>query len=184
MKTKEICQWRDVGKGAAARSSRARPVLRSLLPWRKCAASRTNGPPAGSRHVARDPLDREGMPPKSPIALRACESAGDFNEKKAHGDRVLADLGPDERKLLAVFARHGRDGRAITTASLAAHAGFGLDRKRLSEALGKLAGRDLITEGGDDPFIGSPVAYRLVQPLPARGTEPHSTEAAERHAKR
>jgi hypothetical protein len=43
---------------------------------------------------------------------------------------------------------------------LAAHAGFPLDRKRLSEALGKLAGRGLITEGGDDPFIGSPAAYR------------------------
>jgi hypothetical protein len=92
-------------------------------------------------------------------------------------DRVLADLGPDERKLLAVFARHGRDGRAITTASLAAHAGFGVDRKRLSEALGKLAGRGLITEGGDDPFIGSPVAYRLVRPFPAKGAEQQATEA-------
>jgi hypothetical protein len=99
-------------------------------------------------------------------------------------DHVLAELGPEERKLLAVFARHGRDGRAITTASLAAHAGFTLDRRRLSEALGELAGRGLITEGGDDPFIGSPVAYRLVRMLPARGAEQHSTEAAERHAKR
>jgi hypothetical protein len=76
----------------------------------------------------------------------------------------------DERKLLAVF------GRAITPASLMAHAGFGLDRKRLSEALGKLAGRGLITQGGDDPFIGSPVAYRLVRPLPAGGTEQHPAE--------
>jgi hypothetical protein len=81
-------------------------------------------------------------------------------------DRVLA-LGPDERKLLAIFARYGRDGRAITTASLMAHAGFGLDRKRLSEALRKLAGNGLITQGGDDPFIDSPVAYRLVRPFPA-----------------
>jgi hypothetical protein len=69
-------------------------------------------------------------------------------------------------------------------ASLAAHAGFGLDRKRLSEALGKLAGRGLITEGRDDRFIGSPVAHRLVRPLPARGAEAHSTEATERHAQR
>jgi pimeloyl-ACP methyl ester carboxylesterase len=91
-------------------------------------------------------------------------------------DRVLADLGPDERKLLAIFARYGRDGRAITTASLMAHAGFGLDRKRLSEALRKLAGRGLITQGGDDPFIDTPVAYRLVRPFPARGTELHSAE--------
>jgi pimeloyl-ACP methyl ester carboxylesterase len=91
-------------------------------------------------------------------------------------DRVLANLGSDERKLLAVFARHGRDGRAITPASLMAHACFGLDRKRLSEALGKLAGRGLITQGGDDPFIGSPVAYRLVRPLPAGGTEQHPAE--------
>jgi hypothetical protein len=77
-------------------------------------------------------------------------------------DRALADLGPDERKLLAIFARYGRDGRAITTVSLMAHAGFGLDRKRLSETLGKLAERGLVTQGGDDPFIGAPVAYRLV----------------------
>jgi hypothetical protein len=114
-----------------------------------------------------------------------------FNEKKHAApkeepmdDRVLADLAPDERKLLAVFARHGRDGRAITTGSLAARAGWRLDRKRLSEALGKLAGRGLITEGGDDPFIGSPVAYRLVRPLPARGAEQSPTQAAEQHAKR
>ena len=91
-------------------------------------------------------------------------------------DRVLADLGPDERKLLAIFARYGRDGRAITTASLMAHAGFGLDRKRLSEALRKLAGRGLITQGGDDPFIDSPVAYRLMRPFPARGAGQHSAE--------
>jgi hypothetical protein len=113
------------------------------------------------------------MPPKSRIALRARGSAGGFKEKKAPkeeamDDGVLADLGPDERKLLGIFARYGRDGRAITTASLTAHAGFGLDRKRLSEALRKLAGRGLITEGGDDPFIGAPVAYRLVRPLPAK----------------
>jgi hypothetical protein len=66
-------------------------------------------------------------------------------------DRVLADLGPDERKLLGIFARYGRDGRAITAASLTAHAGFGLNRKRLSE-LRKLAGRGLVTEGGKIPL--------------------------------
>jgi hypothetical protein len=52
-----------------------------------------------------------------------------------------------------------------------AHSGFGLDRERLSKALRKLVGRSWITEGGDDPFIGAPVAYRLVRPLPARGVE-------------
>jgi hypothetical protein len=57
-----------------------------------------------------------------------------------------------------------------------AHAGFGLDRKLLSDALGKLAGRGLITQDGDDPFIGSPVAYRLVRPFPARGAEQHPAE--------
>jgi hypothetical protein len=54
---------------------------------------------------------------------------------------------------------------------VAANAGFGLDRKRLSEALRKLAGKGLITEGGDDPFIGAPMASRLVRPLPAGGAE-------------
>ena len=103
--------------------------------------------PRLAAHRARSALlDDQDMPPKSRIALRARGSAGGFKEKKAPkeeamDDRVLADLGPDERKLLAIFARYGRDGRAITTASLMAHAGFGLDRKRLSEALGKLAGR-------------------------------------------
>jgi hypothetical protein len=29
------------------------------------------------------------------------------------------------------------------------------------DSLGKLAERGLITEGGDDPFTGSPVAYHL-----------------------
>jgi hypothetical protein len=81
-------------------------------------------------------------------------------------DRVLANLGPDERKLLATFARYGRDGRAITTASLTAHAGFGLDRKRLSEALRKLA-----VEGPDHGGRGRSL-YRRASGLPPSATAP------------
>src|ERR1700747_845309 len=88
------------------------------------------------------------MPPKSPIACGPASPRVTSTRKKhtapkeeTMDDRVLADLGPDERKLLAIFARYGRDGRAITTASLMAHAGFVLDRKGLSAALGKLAAR-------------------------------------------
>jgi hypothetical protein len=83
-------------------------------------------------------------------------------------DHSLAELGQDERKVLAVFVHHGRDGRAITTASLAVHAGFAADRQRLAAALRNLAARGLITEGGDDPFAGAPVAYRLTRPMPRR----------------
>jgi len=122
------------------------------------------------------------MPPKSRIGLRARGSVGGFKEKKkapkdeAMDDRVLADLGPDERKLLGIFARYGRDGRAITAASLTAHAGFGLNRKRLSEALRKLAGRGLVTDG-------APLAYRLVRPLPARVVEERPSEPAVRQTR-
>lgn len=75
-------------------------------------------------------------------------------------DRVLKDLGPDERKPLAILARHGRDGRAITTTSLPALAGFGLDRRRLSDAIRKLAAR------GD--HTGRRPLHRRAGGLPAR----------------
>ena len=87
-------------------------------------------------------------------------------------DRVLADLGPDERKLLAIFARYGRDARAITTASLTAHAGFGLDRKRLSEALRKLAGKS--ARAG--PQTGKRGIDNVAMP-PQRGATPDSSDA-------
>jgi hypothetical protein len=51
------------------------------------------------------------------------------------------ELGPDELKLLRVFRRHGRDGRAIPTESLAVHAKFGNDHERLSAALANLAAK-------------------------------------------
>ena len=43
---------------------------------------------------------------------------------------LMADLGPDEREVLAVFERFGQEGRAISTESLAVHAGLKADRKR------------------------------------------------------
>jgi hypothetical protein len=81
-------------------------------------------------------------------------------------DHPLADLNPDERHLLAVFARHGRDGRAITTVSLAVLGGFEGERTRFSRALRRLLARGIIKEAGGDPFVGSPLAYRLVKPVP------------------
>jgi hypothetical protein len=71
----------------------------------------------------------------------------------------LANLGQDERKLLAVFAQYGHNGRAITTASLAAHAGLVDDSRRLSLALKRLATRGFIKEAGSDALISSPPAY-------------------------
>ncbi len=55
-------------------------------------------------------------------SLKAFKAARLSSNEKRHrapkeetmNDRVLADLGPDERKLLAVLARYGQDGRAIT----------------------------------------------------------------------
>lgn len=83
-------------------------------------------------------------------------------------DYPLADIEPDERNLLDVFARYGRDGRAITTVSLAVLAGFEGERKRFSRALRRLLARGVIKEAGGDPFAGSPLAYRLVQRYPQR----------------
>jgi hypothetical protein len=83
-------------------------------------------------------------------------------------DHPLADLNPDERNLLAVFARHGRDGRAITTVSLAVLAGLEGERTRFSRALRRLLARGIIKEAGGDPFAGSALAYRLTQRAPPR----------------
>jgi hypothetical protein len=83
-------------------------------------------------------------------------------------DHPLAALEPDERNLLGVFARYGRDGRAIPIISLAVLAGFEGDRQRLSRTLKRLLERGLKKEAGGDPFVGSPVAYRLARSLPRR----------------
>lgn len=82
---------------------------------------------------------------------------------------ALSGFGEQERKLLAIFKRFGRDGRAITLASLAVHAGT--DTRRLLVALRNLATRGLIQEAGGDPFIGSPTAYRLSPALTERPRE-------------
>ncbi len=73
----------------------------------------------------------------------------------------VAGLGNVERKLLKIFERHGRDGRAITTASLAVHAGLPAQSDELQSALASLIRGGLLEEAGDDPFRGAPVAYRL-----------------------
>ena len=44
-------------------------------------------------------------------------------------------LGETERKLIAIFVRHGREGRAITMESLAANAGMPGHSKELTTAL-------------------------------------------------
>ena len=73
---------------------------------------------------------------------------------------LMADLGPDEREVLAVFERFGQEGRAISTESLAVHAGLKADRKRFSAALQTLAGKGFIKEAGGNPFSNAPLAYR------------------------
>jgi hypothetical protein len=82
------------------------------------------------------------------------------------GDLPFSELGEPERRLLAVFARYGRDGRAITVESLAAHTAMPVNSRELAGALGKLAARGVIRRGGGDPLPGSPVAYRLCYRLP------------------
>jgi hypothetical protein len=71
---------------------------------------------------------------------------------------LMADLGPDEREVLAVFERFGQEGRAISTESLAVHAGLKADRKRLSTALQTLAGKGFIKEAGGNPFSNARAA--------------------------
>jgi hypothetical protein len=80
----------------------------------------------------------------------------------------LAELGETERRLLAIFVQHGRDGRALTMQSLAANAGMAVESKRLAMALNNLAARGFIKRGGGDPLPGSPIAFRLSRPIPRR----------------
>ena len=63
----------------------------------------------------------------------------------------LSGLEEQERKLLAIFKRFGGDGRAITVASLAVHAGT--EARRLSVALRNLAARGFIQEAGRREFV-------------------------------
>jgi hypothetical protein len=81
-------------------------------------------------------------------------------------DLPLTELGDTERRLLSVFIRCGRDGRAFTTQSLAATAGVPADSWGLATALNNLAVRGLIKRGGRDLLPGSPIASRLSRPMP------------------
>lgn len=83
-------------------------------------------------------------------------------------DLPLTSLGDTERKLIQVFVRHGREGRAITMESLAANAGMLGHSKELTTALRSLAARGLIIRAGADPIPGTPVAFRLSRPISVR----------------
>jgi hypothetical protein len=90
-------------------------------------------------------------------------------------DRVLADLAPDERKLLAIL-RAMAETVGRSPPRLDGACGLWTRPQAAVRNMGKLAGRGLITQGGDAPFIGSSVAYRLGRPFPARGAEQHPAE--------
>src|ERR1700756_1854391 len=83
-------------------------------------------------------------------------------------DLPLTGLGDTERKLIQVFVRHGREGRAITTESLAANVGMPGHSRELTTALRSLAARGLIIRAGADPIPGAPVAFRLSRPISVR----------------
>jgi hypothetical protein len=83
-------------------------------------------------------------------------------------DLPLTGLGEIERKLIAIFVRHGREGRAITMESLAANAGMPGHSKELTTALRSLAARGLIIRAGADPIPGAPLAFRLSRPISVR----------------
>lgn len=68
-------------------------------------------------------------------------------------DLPLTGFGDTERKLIQVFVRHGREGRAITMESLAANAGMPGHSKELTTALRSLAARGLIIRAGTDPIL-------------------------------
>jgi hypothetical protein len=68
----------------------------------------------------------------------------------------LAELGETERRLLATFVQYGRDGRALTTQSLAANAGMAVESKRLAMALNNLAVRGLSSEAAETRFPARP----------------------------
>jgi len=81
-------------------------------------------------------------------------------------DLALMGLGESERKLLAVFLLHGRDGRAITVESLAATVGVPDHSKELTTALRNLARADSLNKPAETLFLvrrlhfGSPGQFR------------------------
>lgn len=80
-------------------------------------------------------------------------------------DLSLSELQENERKLLAVFVRHGGDGRAITMESLAVNGHISTDSSAFTTALKNLAARGLIKRAGGDPIPGAPIAFRLSRPI-------------------
>jgi hypothetical protein len=101
-------------------------------------------------------------------AASAARTASKERAAIGAGDYPFADLELDERNLLGVFARYGRDGRAIPIISLMVLAGLQGERQRLLRTLRRLVARGLIKQAGGDPFVGSPVAYRLARRVPRR----------------
>lgn len=69
------------------------------------------------------------------------------------------DVGAIEKRLLAVFERHGLNGRAITIDSLAANVGMPKHARELAVALRNLAAGGAIQVAGQDPLPGAPLAF-------------------------
>jgi hypothetical protein len=84
-----------------------------------------------------------------------------------HAMTVQTDLTADERELLGVFHRHGRDGRAITVLSLFASSPLRADQARFKAALAGLRTKDLIAPCGIDAVTRKPAGYRLAEPVAA-----------------
>jgi len=94
----------------------------------------------------------------------------------------LSGLQESERRLLAVFARHGRDGRGITIESLAVNAGMSASHRELTSALQSLIAHGLIKPAGEDPIPGAPLAFRLARPITERHSEAQQVQSASRRA--
>jgi hypothetical protein len=67
--------------------------------------------------------------------------------------QALTELQECERKVIDVFARHGRDGRAITVESLAAGADISVSSPELTAALKGLAVRGIIQRAEGDLYL-------------------------------
>jgi hypothetical protein len=128
--------------------------------WRRCSTFSGNGPNRSTSSAPKASIWRS-----SPIVF--WQTSDRMNASSLQYLRVMAET--EERSPWRAWRRM----RALDYTASGYPKHWGSSR-----------GRGLITEGRDDRFIGSPVAHRLVRPLPARGAEAHSTEATERHAQR
>ena len=77
---------------------------------------------------------------------------------------LFDDVGTIEKRLRAVFERHGLDGRAITIDCLAANVGMPKHARELVVALRNLAAGGAIQVAGQDPLPGAPLAFRVSKP--------------------